>query len=571
MLRNSAPLNFSPHGLSDALDGTNVFAGAMAQLVNLVPDPSTANLWQCRPAQFQKNNLSGAWPGTNTFVSTLFVFGNRVYGMVATTNFPGQDAPFSYNLLTNTFDTITGATALNLPSSPATTGAWSPPTMALIGTKIIVTHPGFNGTNGFVGQLNITTPTAPVWSSGNVTGQVTFTTPPTWVEQFNGRAFYLINPPNGQPAAIYSDSLSPLTTNNVSLPVPILFFGDNQILNVAAGLPLFNQLGGIIQSLIVFKGSANIYQLTGDATTNNLAINSLNVATGTLAPNSVTSTPKGLAFVAPDGLRLIDFYARVGDPLGVDGDGVNVPFIFAVTPSRINASCNFNVMRVSVQNGNAPGSPNQEYWYDISRQKWSGPHTQPPSMIALYQNTFIVQPIGLNGLWQADVTQSATSSFVENGLQMNWSWQTCMLPDVGQMCEFSMVETTLKLAYSTTVGSISVFAQDQDGAVLDSVILAPSGLAKAIWGAFNWGAANWGASVSALYPNQLPWHKPIVFQRLSLLASGGSAQGLKIGDLYLRYEKLGYLGAAALVRVTTGGSLPPGGFSTGFSSGFNIV
>ena len=548
-LRNSAPLNFSPHGLSDAIDATNVFAGAMAQLVNLVPDPTTANLWQCRPAQFQKNNLSGAWPGTNTFVSVLEILGNRAYGMVATTNFPGQDAPFSYNLLTNTFDAITGVTALNLPNSPATTGAWTPPTMALIGTKLIFTHPGFNGTNGFVGQLDVTTPTAPVWSSGNVTGQVTFTTPPTWVEQFNGRAYYLVNPPNGQPAAIYSDSLSPLTTNNTGLPVPVLFFGDNQTLNVAAGLPLFNQLGGIIQSLMVFKGTSNIYQVTGDATTNNLAINSLNVATGTLAPNSVTSTPKGLAFVAPDGLRLIDFYARVGDPLGVDGDGVNVPFIFAVQPTRINASCNFNVMRVSVQNGNAAGSPNQEYWYDISRQKWSGPHTQPPSMIASYQNTFIVQPIGLNGLWQADVTQSATSSFVENGTQLTWSWQTCFLPDVGQMCEFAMVETTIKMALSSSVGAVNVFAVNQNNTILDSVTVPVPTLGTAIWGAFTWGAANWGAAQSALFPRQMQWHQPIVFQRLSILAQGQSAQALKVGDLYLRYEKLGYLGAAPLVAA----------------------
>lgn len=548
-IRNSAPLNFSPHGVSDALDGTNVFAGALAQASNLIPDPTTANLWQCRPAQQQKNTLSGAWPGTNTFVSVLIIYGNRAYGMVATTNFPGQDAPFSYNLLTNTFDAITGATALNLPSSPPSTGAWSPPTMSLVGTKIVVTHPGFNGTNGFVGQLDITTPTAPVWSSGNVTGQITFTTPPSWVEQFNGRAYYLVNPPNGQPAAIYSDSLSPLTTNNTALPVPVLFFGDNQTLNVAAGLPLFNQLGGIVQSLMVFKGSANIYQVTGDATTSNLAINSLNVATGTLAPNSVTSTPKGLAFVAPDGLRLIDFYARVGDPLGVDGDGVNVPFIFAVQPSRINASCNFNVMRVSVQNGNAPGSPNQEYWYDISRQKWSGPHTQPPSMIAPYQNTFIVQPLGLNGLWQADVTQSATSSFVENGSQLTWSWQSCFLPDVGQMCEFSMVETTIKMALSSSVGAVNVFAMNQNSTILDSVTVPVPTLGTAIWGAFTWGAANWGAAQSALFPRQLQWHQPIVFQRLSILAQGQSAQAFKIGDMYLRYEKLGYLGAAPLVAA----------------------
>jgi hypothetical protein len=47
-LRHATPLAFRPRGLSDALDGST-FQGAMASLGNLIPDPSTRNLCQCRP------------------------------------------------------------------------------------------------------------------------------------------------------------------------------------------------------------------------------------------------------------------------------------------------------------------------------------------------------------------------------------------------------------------------------------------------------------------------------------------------------------------------------------------
>lgn len=582
-LRNATPLAWSPHGLSDALDTTNTQPGMMIQLQNLIPDPSTVNLWQCRPAALELVDMNAGgghpWTGANGFISVLEVLGNVAYGMVATSQFTGKDAPFAFNLVTKTFTTISGVTSSNTPTSPAATGTWLPPTMSLVGTKIILTHPGFNGAgNGYIGVIDISNSAAPAWSSGNITGVVTFTVPPQWVEQFNGRAFYLINPPTGaQPSIIFSDSLSPLTTSGTALPV--LTFGDNIFLTVAIGLPLMNQLGGIIQSLIVFKSVSNIYQITGDAAQSNLSINSLNVATGTLAPNAVTSTPKGIMFIAPDGLRLIDFYARVTDPIGLDGQGVNVPFIFAVVPSRINAACNFNVFRIYVQNGSSPTSPNQEFWYDISREKWSGPHTFPGSMIAPFGNTFIIAPVGvMHSLWQSDVVQSSTSTFTENGVAMAWAWQTCMLPDTGSMAEFCLIESWLKLALSSIAGTVNIFAEDENGLVLDTVTVAPTGITPSIWGQFNWGQANWGAGKLSLAPYQMQWHMPIVFQRLSILATGASAQGLKIGDLAMRYQKLGYLGANPLTRALPVTTIPPpppppptqGAYSAAYSNAFNI-
>ena len=536
MQRNSNPIAWRPRGLSDTLDASNTFAGAMASLQNLIPDPTTRGLWQCRPASDEQTTFSGF--NTPAFLSALKIIGNFAYGMVATARNAGKDEPFCYNLLTKAFVAISGVTAGNSPNSPATTGAWVPPTMALIGAKLIVTHPGFNGVGGaYFGVLDVSNPAAPVWSAVNLTGAVMFTTPPSAVSQFNGRAYFITNNP-AQPALVFSDPLNPTNVTNAD---QVLTFGDTVPLTALGGLPLQNQLGGIIQSLIVFKGVQNIFQVTGDAATGNLALNSLNIVTGTLAPNTVVNTPKGLAFVSPDGVRQIDFFGHVSDPIGFDGMGVTVPLIYSVVPSRMAAACGGNILRISVQNGNAAGSPNQELWYDVARQIWSGPHTFPMSLVQPYNGSFIGAPIGITGsLWQSDVVQSGTSTYTENGAQMTWTWATPLLPDTDKMTNNAMTEATLDIALAPSIQNIGVSALDENGAVLNTVsIAAPAG--ATIWGAFKWGAALWGGVPTALAPQQLPWSDVVVFTRMQIQAQGQSAEGIKLGTLHLRYQVLRYL------------------------------
>src|SRR5216684_1215931 len=550
------PLVWSPMGASDTLDSSTASQGAMSLLQDLVPDPTTKNLWQCRPAAGPLVNFNGGlsslspfssgfssgfgvpgFPSLSTFISCFKVIGTRVYGMVSTNRFAGHDEPFIYDITAAAFVTITGPTAANTPTSPATSGDWVPPNLDLIGSKIIVAHPGFTGAAGaFFGVLDITNPAAPTWTAQN-TVTTALAAPPRWVQNFNGRCFFLVNPPGAQPGAYMSDQLNPTVITNAT---QILTFGDNVPLTAAVGLPLENQLGGIIQSLMVFKDATNVYQVTGDFSLGNLAINSLNVATGTKAPNTIQATAKGLMFVAPDGVRLIDFDARISDPIGNDGEGVTVPFIGALVPSRMCASYNSGVYRVQVQNGLVTRSPQQQWWFDLVRKIWSGPHTQAASLMGAYAGSFIVTLQGAGAvLWQSDVVQSATSTYIENGAQLTWQWNTPMLPDTDEMSEVAMIETTLHMALVSGV-SINIAAQDQNGVVLDSVVIIPAGLAT-LWGAFTWGQALWQGAANALFPRQLQWHFPLVFRRMGIKATGNSANGIKIGRLHLRYQVLGYL------------------------------
>src|SRR4029077_5438392 len=115
----------------------------MARLSNLIVDPRTDTSWVPRPAAILKTNFPGfTTPG---FVSGLLVVGDMVYGMIASGRNAGHDEPFAYDAHTEAFHTVTGVTAANTPVSPPSTGDWTPPILAQVGTKIVVTHPGFPG------------------------------------------------------------------------------------------------------------------------------------------------------------------------------------------------------------------------------------------------------------------------------------------------------------------------------------------------------------------------------------------------------------------------------------------
>jgi hypothetical protein len=559
MQRKSHPIDWRLRGASDALDASMAFKGAMSSLQNLIPDPSTTGIFQCRPASMQlvNFNTSGgpfssgfssgfqagyASPSTLGSISVMRISGNIVYGMIGQTTgaLAGYDIPFAFNLSSNTLIAVTGTqTTTTLPQSQPTAGVWIPPSMALIGVKMMVAHAGFTGAGGnYVGWMDLTTPSAPVWNAGNLTGGfISFTVAPTAVVQFFNRAYYIHNAINA-PAVIFSDALAATNCTNAN---QILTFGDNTPLTALGALPLSTQLGGIIQSVMVFKGVANIYQISGDAGLNNLYVNALNMATGTLAPNSLANTPKGLVFMAPDGMRLIDFSGTVQDPIGLSGTGITVPFIFANVPSRVNASSNGNLLRVFTQNNALSTQPNQDWWYDFGRQIWTGPHTFPAALAQPYKSTFIIVPVGTTAtLWQSDFFQNSGSQFIENGTAMQWVAASCLLPDTDQITNNAITEGSIDMALPSTSAPVNVNFVNQNGSSINTVVINPIGSATpAIWGTMVWGAFTWGGgAAAALAPYQLDWSTVIVFARGAIQATGFSVLGFKISTIHLRYQVL---------------------------------
>jgi hypothetical protein len=291
----------------------------------------------------------------------------------------------------------------------------------------------------------------------------------------------------------------------------------------------------------VFKGVSNTYQITGDAATNDLARNTMNYSTGSLAPLGLCDTPYGMAVFAPDGLRIIDFDGKYSEPLGANGDGVALPFINALVPSRIAASCNASVLRVGVQNAFVSGQPFQDYWYHLSKKRWSGPHTFAPSLIEPYQTKFVFTPQNVLGsLWLQETIPSTTSVYTENGSQLQCTYATSFLPDDGRVGQFAFGETFIKMALDPNMNNWNAQAINGDNNPYDTVVNTIPG-SPSVWDAAVWDSSVWDGSSTGLYWRQILWDQPIVSSRILLQITFGAAGGVKIGDLKYSVESLGYM------------------------------
>lgn len=605
-IRDAQPLTFRATGVCDATDASNAPQGAMSVLTNLVPNPSTKRQFVPRPASTQVTNFFGfTTPGQG---EALLVIGNRAYGMIASGRNAGKSEPFCYDLVAGTFIAIGNVTAANCPTSQPTTGGWTPAVMAQVGQRIVITHPGYDGATHFVGWIdsrNFTltesgvthgttvldgltttvgvmvgdlvtkadvpagtyvtavpsstsvtlsqaatgsttsattftsgTTAAPLYGSGQTTGQPLAAVPVS-VAQFNGRAYYAVN--NG---VQFSDSLIPLQITNASQQLTL---GDSTPVNALGALPLANQVvGGVVQALIAFKQDALYYQITGDPVTSDLKSNAVTGSVGTLAPNTICGTPFGLAYIAPDGLRIVGLDGKSSDPIGVDGDGVSVPFLYAVNPSRMCTAYDQNLLRISVQNGYVNGQPVQEYWYDMTLKIWTGPHSFPAGLVSSYHNginDFVMFASGINAkLWQSTTEPSATSTYTENGAALTWSWRTSLMPDNEQGTANQVVQAALGLTMPAGQ-SLAVTAQDEQGNTLGNLTLVSAAMAGGVWGAFTWGGGVWGGSVQSYQEYQLPWPNALVFKQMAMQVNGQSTAGFAIGNLYAKIQPTGYMGA----------------------------
>jgi hypothetical protein len=828
-LRGQRPLTWHPQGLSDAFDGTTAFEGAMSRLDNLIPAQNNAALWVPRPAATRLTIFPGfSSPGE---ITQLITAGDITYGMISSADFAGKDEPFAFNLRTGSFLTVTGTASANLPTTQATSGDWTVPTIAVVGNRVVFTHPGFaggtstaasyaqvtgnvhngsptidgapavatggpgavfttlpaglmlfgtgipanttivssalvnisttgtgtSGTNtftvpsatgiaigqsvygsgipgsttvtnvsgttitisqnltanltgssvffagatitmsangtasnngvaisavggaggavnfgwldisgftatttantvngapvltgnpnilgvqpgmaasgtgiaagatvtsasnvvivvpnctttsgsqtilnvsppagagqlalgqtvagagiptgsyiiGIVGttviinqamtasgtvtltftgalivlsandtadgnQVNITisggTAASPQWAAGDTNGNG-LKAVPVFAAQFYGRCYFGVNV--GLGGGIISSGVTASDVGvacNVTNANQVITFSDGIPVTAAAGLALFNQLGGIVQSLMVFQGAANIRQITGDFALGTWAENSLQTATGTLAPDAIAPSPQGLFFMAPDGLRMIDFDARVSEPIGVRGQGIQLPFINAMFPSRMTASYNENVYRVSVTWTNpstnptvfgvAPGATaRQEFWYHLDIKRWSGPHSFPANTSAPWQskNSFIMSRPGVGALWQSDAIPTGASLYSENSVALTWTYATALLPDNPEQMANHIVESSVFMSLPATTQALATAIDDQ-GTTLDQtyVFLGPT-------------------VTRAQQP--MAWHNPVVFRQLSVSLAGPSSGGVLLGSLCLRYQQLGY-------------------------------
>lgn len=529
-LRKQQPIEWKPTGVSDTVDGGNVFMGAMTALKDLVPDPSTANVFVPRPAATIIADFADSTISSPGFISVYIVVGDYIYGMISTDSPVGKDVPFVYDLDNGIFITVTGYNAGNTPDSPATSGAWVPPTMAVVGTNVVLTHPGFLDISP-LGFIDISDPLMPEWSSGN-TSPVGLTTKPNAVKEFAGRAYYAVGN-----TSFFSDILE---ADTISKSTQSITHGDDSNIIGYGAIPLKSLTAGNVESLMVFKPKT-IFQVTGDVALNTLLNSEVSTGIGTESPLSISSGPNGLMFISQHGLRIIAPSGEVSPVIGADGSGVSIPFINSLEPSRIAAAFNVNTYRVSTQNSFIPTLPYQDWWYNTDLGIWTGPHSFPSSGVEPWGGTFIIAPQGVTGsLWQSDIVPLDSSSYIENGNILEFLYQTALMPDGPTMNEMNVIESSVALQYSKTGGTINFFAQDEDAFALDTVSKTIT-VDASVWGDTDWGTSQWGGNVTKYQEIRVPWTKPLTFSQASFGATGQAVNGFKIGAWNNRYQMLGYM------------------------------
>jgi len=371
------------------------------------------------------------------------------------------------------------------------------------------------------------TPTAPLWGAGDMDTHP-LAAIPVFVRAFNSRAYFGVNTPITAGVQA-SDAGFPNQQTNAN---QTLLFNGAAPVTAAAGLELSNQLGGIIEALMVFQGTSNIQQITGDFAFGNVSVNTLPTSTGTLAPRSIAPTNKGLLFVAVDGLRLIDFNAAVSDPLGIDGKGLSIPFINASEPSRITAAYNADIYRItvtwkpptSIQHVWGATERTDEFWLHFTSGKWSGPHSSIVDAAAPWPGraSFLVAPTQARGqLFQSDPQQRIDSVYAEFGVTLDCVYQTTLLPDNPEQMAVSVVETSLFVGLVSGSEELLVTATDDMGEVLDQTYV-------------------WIGPFSRPAQRAVPWHNPLVFRQMVLRVDAGATAALQLGTFAVQAHVLGY-------------------------------
>jgi hypothetical protein len=240
---------------------------------------------------------------------------------------------------------------------------------------------------------------------------------------------------------------------------------------------------------------------------------------------------------------MIDFNGGVSQPIGEAGSGVTSPFINVFDPTRMVAGANGDVIRISLQDARTLDNSWQEWWYDLARKVWSGPHSLETSNLGPYGDTFITSAADVPAmLYKSPCFPSGLSDFEEDGVTLVCRARTALLPDTEMMSQNAVNEATLGMTLPSDMPML-VEALDEEGALLGQVVI-DGNFTMPLWGGGGgniWGAGLWYAVRNHFSQFALPWPTELNFKQLSLRMTTTARFGHVLGDLRMRYQRLGYL------------------------------
>lgn len=521
----------TPKGLVDAYDSTDVFPGACVSLGNLVFDQGNPEIVVSRPGVTQATDFTGF--NTPGFVSIQETIGDVVFGMLSTARNVGKDEPFMFDHAAGAFVVISGVVAGNCPISPSSAGDWTPPTLTVVGTKVIITHPGFAGGATKFGVIDISNPALPAWSANDLATNP-LTAVPSAVANYNNRAYFAVGN-----TLQFTDSLDPLTRTNAT---QALTLGDSTSITAVAGLPIQTTSSGIIASLIAFK-AFQIWQITGDTATVNLSENYLSLTVGTQAPRSVAQSPLGLYFASASGPKVIDQFGLVKalthTPQEINPD-IQVAWQNMSTPSRVSGAYSADTYRLCMATVIQGASVTNDYWFDENKRRWNGPHTFAYDCAGQHADHFIISSsLNPGKLFHSRSSPNNNTVYNDLGAAIMATYQPSTFPKTGHMTMKQVVESTIELASSGGSATYNITGIDDQGNTLNTCIITvlPAGT---LWGSGVWGAFAWAASINKPTVYNIPWTMPLVFKKMALLITASATAALQFGTFFARYQDCGY-------------------------------
>lgn len=479
-------------------------------------------------ASIQGSNFAGAG-----VISVQETIGNITYGMISTTRNTGKDEPFAYDNSTSTFLPISGVTNATSPTTQATSGAWTPPTIAQVGVNVIVTHPGFPGGATKFGWFDTTTPGAPVWNAGDTTTNA-LSAVPTSVANFANRAYFAVGK-----YTEYTDVLTLVRTASSQA----LTIGDASNVTALSGLPVQTTSSGVVQALVVFK-AFQVWQVTGDPATNNLALNYISLQVGCEAPRSVKQAPGGIYFASISGPMIVNQLGFVKPVTNAqDGSEADVknPWQNAVVPSRIAAGYSGTVYRLCMQTVLLGNNQTKDYWFDERRRRWNGPHSFTYDCVSQYGNYFVLASNANPAkLIKSESMQSVNSVFTDLGTTITCTQTPSTFPKTGHMTVKQVVESTQELAASSAAATFQITAIDDQGTTLDTCTITVSAPGT-LWGSGVWGSFSWASGYAKPRVYTVPWTQPLVFKKMAQSITSNGNAALSFGTFYARYQDAGYM------------------------------
>lgn len=526
------PVRFTPRGLTDALDATDKFPGACTSLANLIFDQSNPELMVSRPG-VGSGITSFAGFNTPAVVSVQVTIGTVTYGMIGTAQFAGKDEPFAYDHSTSSFLPITGVLAANCPTTQATSGPWTPPTMASVGVFIIVTHPGFPGGATKFGWFDTTIPGAPAWTAGD-TATNGLPSTPVAVANFFNRAYFACG--NTTP---YTDVLTLTRT----VGTQALTLGDSSSITALSGLPVQTTSSGIIQTLTAFK-AFQVWQITGDAALSTLAQNYVSLSFGCTSPRSIALSPQGLYFASSSGPMIIDQSGLVRSVVNSSKDiepDLHTPWENALVPSRMAGGYTGMIYRLCMETIIDGADVTNDYWFDEHRRRWNGPHSFSYDCASQLGNYFVLASNANPGkLFKGEIITSTISTYLDNAVAMSSTIASSTFPKTQDMEMNQVVESTIELSSNGSPSTYAITGLDDLGNTLNNcqVSILPSG---SLWGAVVWGGFTWNSSLNRPTTYTVPWTAPLVFNKMAIYINVTAQTSISIGTFFARYQKVSFL------------------------------